>query len=242
MMNKWRLALGAVLTTIAILGAHYLIENRDNTGVNQQAEPIGNHLKLPAVRLDSPVSFESAMQHRRSVRNYADKPLFLGEVSQLLWSAQGIILKGVYRTAPSAGALYPLEVYLLVGAVDGLETGIYKYLPSGHQLLKVSSQDKRDDLYLAALKQEPIRKAPIVIVFAAVYQRTQVKYGDRAQRYVDMEVGSATQNVYLQATALDLGTAFIGAFSDEQVKTTLSLAEDEQALGLMPVGRPRARR
>lgn len=238
-MSKWHLALGAVLIAIAILGAHYLIDNR---GVNQQAEPIGNHLQLPAVRLDSPVSLESALQNRRSVRKYADEPLSLEEVSQLLWAAQGIISKGVYRTAPSAGALYPLEIYLLAGEVDGLRTGIYKYLPSGHQLLEVSSQDQRGDLYLAALKQDPIRQAPIVIVFAAVYQRTQVKYGDRAARYVDMEVGSATQNVYLQATALDLGTVFIGAFSDEQVKTTLSLAEDEQALGLMPVGRRQARR
>jgi len=174
------------------------------------------------------------------VREYVDEPLSLEEVSQLLWAAQGVTHEHGNRTAPSAGALYPLEIYLLASAVDGLRTGIYKYLPSGHQLFEISSQDQRDDLYLAALKQEPIRQAPIVIVFAAVYQRTQVKYGDRAPRYVHIEVGSAAQNVYLQATALDLGTVFVGAFSDEQVKTVLSLAEDEQALGLMPVGRRRA--
>lgn len=237
-MNKWRLALvGAVLIAITILGVHFLVGGR---APNQQAEPIGDHLRLPAVRLDSPVSLESALQNRRSVREYADEPLSLEEVSQLLWAAQGITDEHGYRTAPSAGGLYPLEIYLLVGAADGLGTGVYKYLPSGHQLSEISSQDQRDDLYLAALDQDPIRQAPIVIVFVAVYERTQVKYGDRAPRYVHIETGSAAQNVHLQATALDLGTVFIGAFSDEQVKTVLSLAEDEQALGLMPVGRQRA--
>lgn len=237
-MSKWRLALvGAVLIAMVIFGANYLI---DDKGANQPAELIGDHLQLPLVRLDGPVSLESALKNRRSVREYGDEPLSLEEVSQLLWAAQGITHEGVHRTTPSAGGLYPLEIYLLVGAVDGLGTGIYKYLPSGHQLLEVSSQDKRGDLYLAALKQDPIRQAPIVIVFGAVYERTQVKYGDRALRYVHVEVGSAAENVYLQATALDLGTVFVGAFSDKQVKTALSLAEDEQALGLMPVGRPRA--
>jgi SagB-type dehydrogenase family enzyme len=236
-MSKWRSALGAVLIAMVILGVHYLVGSR---GASPQAEVIGDHLQLPAVRLDGPVSLESALQNRRSAREYADEPMSLEEVSQLLWAAQGITDEHGYRTAPSAGALYPLEIYLLVGAVDGLETGTYKYLPSGHQLSEVSSQDQQDDLYLAALEQDPIRQAPIVIVFAAVYERTQVKYGDRAALYVHMEVGSAAQNVYLQATALDLGTVFIGAFVDEQVETTLSLVEDEQALGLMPVGRRRA--
>lgn len=236
-MTKWRLAVGITLIASIISATYYLIGSSE---VGQPRQHIGEHLQLPPVRLDSPVSLESAMQSRRSVREYADAPLSLDEVSQLLWAAQGITHENGYRTAPSAGGLHPLEIYLLAGAVNGLKAGIYKYLPSGHQLLGVSNQDQRDDLYLAALKQDPIRQAPIVIVFAAVYQRTQVKYGDRAPRYVHMEVGSAAQNVYLQATALDLGTVFIGAFSDDRVNAILGLAEDEQALCLMPVGIRRA--
>lgn len=236
-MSKWHVAIGATLIATIISAAYYLTDGGE---VGQQPQLIGDHLQLPPVRLDSPVSLESTIQSRRSVREYADEPLSLEEVSQLLWAAQGITHENGYRTAPSAGGLYPLEIYLLAGAVNGLRTGIYKYLSSGHQLLEVSNRDQRDDLYLAALKQDPIRQAPIVIVFAAVYQRTQVKYGDRAPRYVHMEVGSAAQNVYLQATALDLGTVFIGAFSDDRVKATLGLAEDEQALCLMPVGRRQA--
>lgn len=236
-MVKWRLAVGFILIATIISAVCYLIGSSEG---GQRQQRIGDHLQLPPVRLDGPVSLESAMQSRRSVRKYADEPLSLDEVSQLLWAAQGITHENGYRTAPSAGGLHPLEIYLLAGAVDGLRTGIYKYLPSGHQLLGVSNQDQRDDLYLAALKQDPIRQAPIVIVFAAVYQRTQVKYGDRASRYVHMEVGSAAQNVYLQATALDLGTVFIGAFLDDRVNAILGLAEDEQALCLMPVGIRRA--
>ncbi|UGT91337.1 SagB/ThcOx family dehydrogenase [Mycobacterium ostraviense] len=236
-MGKWRLAVGITLIATIISAAYYLIGSSE---VGQRPQRIGDHVQLPPVRLDSPVSLESAIQRRRSVREYADEPPSLDEVSQLLWAAQGITHENGYRTAPSAGGLHPLEIYLLAGAVNGLRPGIYKYLPSGHQLLEVSNQDQRDDLYLAALKQDPIRQAPIVIVFAAVYQRTQVKYGDRAPRYVHMEVGSAAQNVYLQATALDLGTVFIGAFLDDRVNAILGLAEDEQALCLMPVGIRRA--
>lgn len=239
-MSKRRLVLvGAVaiaLLLTGVLGVPHLLDSRK---VDQRTEPVGGYLQLPAVRVDGPVSLESSLHERRSVREYADEPLSLQEVSQLLWAAQGITHENDLRTAPSAGALYPLEIYLLAGAVDGLRTGEYKYEPTGHQLLDVSSQDKRGDLYLAALKQDSIRRAPIVLAFVAVYERTQVKYGDRSARYVHIEVGGAVQSVYLQATALDLGTVFIGAFSDEQVAETLSLARDERALGLMPVGRAR---
>lgn len=237
-MSQWRLApVGALCIALVVLGVYYLA---DNEGLSQQPETIGDHLELPVVRLDGPVSVESALQHRRSVRDYADQPLTLQEVSQLLWAAQGITHEHGHRTAPSAGGLYPLEIYLLAGAVDGLGTGTYRYLPAGHQLVQVRGQDQRNDLYLAALKQAPVRQAPIVIVFVGVYQRTQVKYGDRAPRYVHIEIGGAAENVYLQATALGLGTVFIGAFSDDQVTATLGLPGDEQPLGVMPVGRPRS--
>ncbi|KPJ51984.1 nitroreductase, partial [candidate division TA06 bacterium DG_24] len=158
------------------------------------------------------------MRGRRSIRSYSDAPLTLAEVSQLLWAAQGITNDRGFRTAPSAGALYPLEVYVVAGKVEGLPAGIYKYRPREHELWRVDLGDKRRELSGAALGQEPVADGAIDIVFAAVYGRTAVKYGERATRYVHIEVGHAAQNVFLQAGALDLGAAVIGAFFDEEVE------------------------
>ena len=234
MKKWWFILVGTLLLGLVIMGAYCLLGSR---WAERSVEMVGGRISLPAARLDSPVSLEGTLQTRRSIRDYADEPLSLEEVSQLLWAAQGITDPRGHRTAPSAGALYPLEVYLLAGNVDGLKTGLYKYIPDGHELLEISSQDQRPDLHLAALKQDPVNKAPVVIVLAAVYERTSTKYGARAPQYVHIEVGSAAQNIYLQATALDLGTVFIGAFYDELVKAALHLAENEEPLGIMPVGR-----
>ena len=236
-MRKWDyLLIGILLLVLILLGACSLINE------NSQQAPVdmaGAAIPLPTPRQEGQVSLEQALLIRRSIREYTDESLKLDEVSQLLWAAQGITDDGGHRTAPSAGALYPLEIYLLAGNIDGLNAGVYRYLPSSHNLLLVASGDRRTDLHSAALGQEPVKAAPAVIVFAAVYERTERKYGDRAPQYVHIEVGSAAQNVYLQATALDLGTVFIGAFYDEQVKDAIGLAGDEEPLGLMPVGRVR---
>ena len=114
--------------------------------------------------------------------------------------------------------------------------GVYKYIPHDHALKEITTGDKRSDLTIAALKQESILKAPAVIVLSAVYERTRVKYGDRGDRYVHMEIGFAAQNIYLQAESLELGTVFIGAFYDESVKKILEIPEEEQPLGIMPLG------
>jgi SagB-type dehydrogenase family enzyme len=143
------------------------------------------------------------------------------------------------RTAPSAGALFPLEIYIVAGNVTGLAKGIYKYRPHVHELVKVAGQDVRKELSRAALEQESLRDAPAVIVFSAVIERTSVKYGTRSTRYVQMEVGHAAQNVFLQATALNLGTVVVGAFYDDDVKKVLGMDAKESALYLMPVGRPK---
>jgi len=201
------------------------------------AEKIGAMIELPAPRYESSVSLEAALLQRRSVRDYSVEPLTLTEAGQLLWAAQGITDARGGRTVPSAGALYPLEVFLLAGSLDGLPAGVYRYLPHEHALAMVQEGDRRIELYQAALNQEAVKDGAIVIVFAAVYERTQVKYGERGAQYVHIEVGCAAQNVYLQAAALDLGTVFIGAFYDDQVKAVLGLEENEVPLGLMPVGR-----
>lgn len=194
-------------------------------------------IPLPAPQQESDTSIEEALLLRRSVRTYSGEPLTLEEISQLLWAAQGITSPNGYRTAPSAGGLYPLELYLLVGDVDGLSEGVYRYIPQEHALSKTVEGDKRDELQGAALGQSPVGDSSAVIVISAIYERTTGKYGQRGIRYVHMEVGSAAQNIYLQAGSLDLGTVFIGAFDDGEVKKILGFNEAEQPLGLMPVGK-----
>ena len=194
-------------------------------------------VQLPDPRLKSEVSLEEALLKRRSIRKYANLPLTLEDVSQLLWAAQGITAEWGGRTAPSAGALYPLEVYLAVGNVKNLATGVYKYKPERHELVKVRDGDVRGELAKAALGQNCVKEAAIDIVIAAVYERTTKKYGDRGVRYTHMEAGHAAQNIYLQATALDLGMVTIGAFYDDRVKDILGMLKNETPLYLIPVGK-----
>jgi len=193
-------------------------------------------ISLPRPRYQSQTSIEQALSRRRSVRDFRDRPLVLSELSQFLWAAQGITHRSGYRAAPSAGALYPLDVYVLAGNINGIDVGTYKYLPHEHSLLHDASGDKRMALRQAALDQPAVSGAAAVFVICAVYERTTGTYGKRGNRYVHMEAGHAAQNVYLQAVALQLGTVVLGAFDDEQVKEVLTLRE-EQPLYLMPVGK-----
>jgi SagB-type dehydrogenase family enzyme len=192
---------------------------------------------LPEPRYDSDVSIEQTLLSRRSIRSFADEPLTLQEVSQLLWAAQGITDSLGRRTAPSAGALYPLEIYAVAGNVKNLSSGVYKYEPEKHQLVRVMDGDMRDELANAALGQSSVRGGAVAFVITAVYERTTVKYGDRGIRYVHIEVGHAAENLCLQATAMDLGAVTVGSFDDEQVAAVLNLPEDEQPLYIIPVGR-----
>jgi SagB-type dehydrogenase family enzyme len=194
-------------------------------------------MKLSKPRHDGSFSVERALLERRSIRKYMGEPLTLQEVSQLLWAAQGMTDPRGLGTAPSAGALYPLEVYVAVGGVENLGEGVYKYRPQEHCLIKTLDGDKRGELSASALDQNCVREAAIDIGIAAVYERTTSRYGDRGIRYVHIEAGHVSQNVYLQATAMGLGTVAIGAFHDELVKKVLGLREDEWPLYLMPVGK-----
>ena len=196
-------------------------------------------IKLPEPRQASDTSVESALCRRRSVREFEREALPLAEISQLLWAAQGITDPEGKRTAPSAGALYPLEVLLVAGKEGVLSAGVYRYRPQGHDLACVAEGDQRTKLAAAALGQDWLADAPVTIVIAAIYERTARKYRQRAERYVHMEVGHVAQNVHLQAVALDLGTVVVGAFDDVEVKRVLSLAANEQPLCLMPVGKVR---
>jgi SagB-type dehydrogenase family enzyme len=200
-------------------------------------EPLSGVIKLPQPVLDGRTSLEKALQERRSLRQYKNAPLPLADLSQLLWAAQGISGSGGRRTAPSAGALYPLELYIVTGNITGLSAGIYSYDPHKHELSRIAEDDVRSELSKAALGQASIKSAPAVLVLSAVYERTMVKYSERGIRYVHMEAGHAAQNVYLQAAALDLGTVVIGAFDDDGIRKVLHMAVREHPLYLMPVGK-----
>lgn len=197
----------------------------------------GAVVPLPPPRLKGTVSLEEALAARRSVRAFSKGPLTLGGLSQLLWAAQGITDPRGLRTAPSAGALYPLEIFVVAGAVASLPPGVYRYQPREHRLTAVAEGDRRASLAAAALGQSAVREAPAVIAIAAEYGRTTGKYRERGVRYVHMEAGHAAQNVCLEAAALDLATVVIGAFSDEDVTAALH-AGGLQPLYLIPVGTP----
>jgi SagB-type dehydrogenase family enzyme len=192
-------------------------------------------MKLPEPNLDSGFSLERAIHLRRSIRGYGGEPLTLIHLSQLLWSAQGITSPLGLRAAPSAGATYPLEIYVVAGEVDGLAPGVYHYFNRNHEIALTIEGDRRSALAGAALGQTIIEDAPLSLVIASVDTRTAQRYGDRTARYVAMEAGHAAQNVYLQATALGLGTVVIGAFFDDEVSRVVDLGE-ASPLYLMPVG------
>lgn len=189
---------------------------------------------LPRPVVEGKVPLERVLAHRRSVREFAPEPLSLSQIGQLLWAAQGITHGEGHRTAPSAGARYPLETYVVT------QDGVFHYLPGPHQLKTLSDRDVRRPLSGAAHDQEPVLEAPAVFVLAAVYERTESRYGkERAPRYVHMEAGHAAQNLLLQAVALDLGGVPVGAFDDGAVRQVLGLPPGERPLYLLPVGRPR---
>jgi SagB-type dehydrogenase family enzyme len=193
----------------------------------------GESLDLPPPRLEGEISLEETLAARRSVRSFTSDPLTWEEIGQLLWAAQGITRDWGARTAPSAGALYPLELYVAT------PRGLYHYVPQGHQVTTVIDGDLRSELWRVSLKQDAVRQAPAVFILAAVYERTAGKYGERAERYVHLEAGHAAQNLLLQAVALDLGGVPIGAFTDDKVQSVLGLPPDHEPLYVVPVGHPR---
>jgi SagB-type dehydrogenase family enzyme len=210
------------------------------TGGLCAGQPSGTErTELPPASTRGESSLETALDRRESVRSFAEEPLPLKQVAQLLWAAQGVTHAERYRTAPSAGALYPLEVYLVAGEVEGLPAGTYRYVPASHDLVHVAKGDRRAALAEAALGQTWVGEAPAVLVIAAVFERTRSKYGERAARYVPIEAGAAGQNVLLQATDLGLGSVMVGAFRDEKVSGVVGLREREKPLLLIPVGTPR---
>jgi SagB-type dehydrogenase family enzyme len=197
----------------------------------------GSPVSLPAPRRDGDVPLEHAISARRSMREFAPGPITLADLAQILWAAQGISDGGGLRTAPSAGALYPLELYVVAGEVEGLAAGLYRYEPRAHVLRAVGDGDQRRAVAAAALGQDWIAAAAAVLVIAAVYRRTAAKYGARGERYIQVEAGHAGQNACLQAAALGLGTTVVGAFADDAVKAIIGSDQPGEPIILLPVGR-----
>jgi SagB-type dehydrogenase family enzyme len=223
-----------ILNLMLIFGLMVLIPlplcGEDQSALGQDKSR-GEAVKLPPPRYDSDVSIEKALAERRSIRSYKEEPLTLHELSQILWAAQGITEPGKgLRTAPSARALFLVEVYVLPGNVTNLPMGAYKYHPQGHELIKIADGNKKAELF-KAVGQAPIKNAPAVLVFSGLSERTQ------RPAWMYLEAGHAAQNVYLQAVSLKMGGVVMGGFKDEDVRKVLNLSEKEQPLYIMPIGK-----
>ncbi len=219
------------------------------TEVGIGVEVLPKEILLPLPTKTTSITVEESILMRKSIREWLNKPLTVEQVAMILWATQGVVEREYYgwlrRAAPSAGATYPLEIYLVVGAnsvlLSGdayLEAGVYKYDHRRHSIKLVVSGDRRYELWRASLNQDWVREAPINIVICAVYERTTSRYGERGVRYVILEAGHVGQNVYLMATSLGLGTVAIGAFYDEDVAKAVSASKNEEPLYIFPVGIP----
>lgn len=190
-------------------------------------------IQLPQPVTKGKISLEEAIGKRRSQRSFSKKELTLEQISQILWAAQGVTGRSggySFRSAPSAGALYPMEIYALT------KEDLYHYLPERHVLEILVEGDLRNDLCSASLGQSSISEAALDIVICAVYERVTSKYSERGKRYADIEAGHIAENIHLQAVALGLGSVPIGAFNDDQVKGILNLPKDQVPLYIIPVG------
>jgi len=235
---KIKIALSAILL-IAAASILFFARVYKEKLMQEKTVPISEQMtvQLPRPNFESSTSIEKALRERRSHRDYGEGSLSLEEIAQLLWAAQGISHNRYLRTAPSAGALYPVETYLVAGEVQNLPAGVYRYQPHRHALVLTCSGDVRRQLCSVSLHQEAISSAPACIAFSAVYARSTVKYGKRGIRYTHMEAGIAAQNVSLQAVSLNLGTVVIGSFDDDEVRDVLALPAGEDPLLIMPVGK-----
>jgi SagB-type dehydrogenase family enzyme len=219
-----------VVVMTLLISLSGVIDAKEGKKMRSLSNVTENVIQLPAPLLHGGMSLEETLAKRESTRNFSSKPLTPSEISQVLWAAQGITRSWGGRATPSAGALYPLELYLV------LREGLFHYMPRTHQLIRVSDQNLIDDLSSAALGQECVRGSPAIVVIAAVYERMERKYGRRGERYVKIEAGHAAQNIHLQAVSLGLGSVPVGAFNDDQVRKVLSLPANHEPLYLIPLG------
>jgi SagB-type dehydrogenase family enzyme len=223
MLEKWAWMFLCFFWTMGLLGMR----------INQSS------ISLPKPSFDGKVSVEKAIKERRTIRDFKERLLPLNHLSQLLWAAQGITDPNERkRAAPSGGALYPLDIYLIIGGngVEGVEPGVYHYLPEKHLISLLSKGDRRKEIASASLWQMWMAKAPVIFIVTAEYRRITGKYGERGIRYALIEVGHVGQNLFLQAEALGLGAGIVGAFNDAEVLKVIGGPSQHEPLLIMPVG------
>ena len=225
-MKLLDLLVGAAAITVIVAGC----ASQAPPWARADTAPYGASIALPPPVTSGSVPLEQALTRRRSTRSFRPDSLPIQTIGQLLWAGQGVTSPDGKRTAPSAGALYPLELYVLTPGE------LIHYLPQGNRIQIRAVPDLRRRLQEAAFGQSPIGAAAVVIVVAAVPDRTRQKYGARADTYVDLEAGHATQNILLEATALDLGAVPIGSVDPSRAAETLALPPDQTVLYLIPVG------
>jgi SagB-type dehydrogenase family enzyme len=228
-----------IIIFIGVSSAYYF---SGTTKPTSNTRHVISTVTLPAPKLTGNVSVEAAIQNRRSVRHYSNQSVTLGNVSQILWSAQGITdTQKQLRATPSAGQVYPLEVYVIAGPnVSGLDEGVYQYEPSNNTLEKLMNGDLRTDLSNIADGQPWVKQAPLDILITGNNQKMIDKYPDKAlsTRFVDIEAGHAGENIYLQSVSLGLVTVSLGSFDSNQLTQKFELPSNETPLYIFPVGHP----
>ena len=212
-------------------------ENAEKNTAEEFTPDDSEVITLPEPRYDSEISLEESLLNRRSTRNYSNEPVTLQEVSQLLWAAQGITDDAGHRTAPSAVALYPLSIYVVVGNVQEIVDGVYIYQPDDHTIKRLIDEDIRNELSIAAMGQASVRQGVVSFVVTVDYGIVMSRFGDKGERFGTLEAGHAAQNLCLQATALDLGLVTAGAIYDDQVAEVLDLPENLTPVYVIPIGR-----
>lgn len=195
-------------------------------------------MQFPEPSMEGPLSVETALANRRSIREFANEPLTPDSLGQILWATYGVSEEGPWnrRTVPSPAAMYPMELYVVAGDVEGLEPGVYRYEALGHFLEEVEEGDLREELAEVCMEQDWIAKAPAILVITAAFDRVTQKFGERGVAYTFFEAGLMAQNCYLQAEALGLGVTAVGAFKEEHLMELLELPPEHNPMLVMPIG------
>lgn len=241
MREVFAIAFGIVLGVLATLAAFFLVQmtpgpSYEIRAVNCTFDPTQSEMVLPPPNYTG-LSVEEAIAERRSVREYSNEGISLQELSQILWAAQGITDEGGKRAAPSAGALYPIELYIVPSRIEGLSCGIYHYVPSGHKLVLFKEGNFSEGVYHASNGQQHVRDAAAVIIFTAVRERTAQKYGESADTLIAMEAGHISENILLQSVSLDLGAVPVGGFDQGALDQLLGInGTGESSLYLNCIG------
>ena len=205
------------------------------------SDTMAAEIALPSPSYKGSVSVEEALKARRTHRSFQSRPLILKQFSQILWGAYGVTDRkygSFLKTAPSAGALYPLDIYGVVGqgGVETLAPGIYHFRPENHAIELVKQGDLRAEVARQALQQMWMAKAPLMLVITGEYNRSSIKYGLRSAIYTHIEAGHVGQNVFLQAEAIGLKAGIVGAFNNQQIIRVMGFSTSHDPLLIMPVG------